>query len=129
MKEVSTVILRLYFAVVAIVTLFTAMFGAAELLNMGLKTWVFPAADVPGYLMDCSDQNRFVYEDITEEEAYEKCLAANEQSIEQYHQEKASSAVYNLSLIIVTLPLFLLHFRIVLRDWRRLSGDGPKPKK
>ena len=50
MNEAGTFILRVYFAVVSAVTIFTLMFAAVDLLNIALKNWVFTAADVPTML-------------------------------------------------------------------------------
>ncbi|MBT3230619.1 hypothetical protein HN358_02450 [Candidatus Uhrbacteria bacterium] len=124
MKEASSFIIRLYFAVVAAVTFFTLMFGTADLLNMGLKTYVFPAADTPEWLQSCSETRsaKYMYEDegLTSEEILAECETYNQESIDNYHRTKASDAVRNLSLILIALPLFLIHFRIVYRDWKNL---------
>lgn len=119
MTKASAFILRLYFAVIAAVTLFTLMFGTIDLLSIGLKTYIFTAADVPSYLENCSSAAiRFPEQEYTEEELYEQCQQRNESSIASYQQQKASDAVRNLALIIVSLPLFLLNFRIVYKDWK-----------
>jgi hypothetical protein len=124
----------LYFIVVAAVTIFTLMFGAVDLLSAGLKTYVFTAADVPSYLETCDTTDmRFPVEEFSDAAATDKegeyiasCESRNEQSIERYHQQKAESAVQSLSMILVSLPLFLLHFRVVYRDWK---NEGKPVKK
>lgn len=124
MKEVSSIIIRLYFAVIAAVTFFTLMFGTADLLNMGLKTFVFPAADTPEWLESCSNTSemRYMYDDadLTQEEMIAECEARNQVSIDNYQRTKASDAVRNLSLILIAMPLFLIHFRVVYMDWKNL---------
>lgn len=125
MTKGSSLILRLYFAVVSAVTLFTLMFGAIDLLSIGLKTYVFTAADVPEYgLRNCPIEPYYSTAPVdssvkipTKEEQLAQCEASNTESIANYERTKASSAVRNLALIIVSLPLFALHFRIVYRDW------------
>lgn len=127
MSKASEFILRLYFAVVAAVTLFTLMFGMIDLLSIGLKTYVFTAADVPNYIENCSNQTRVPIGEDFDEVAYaEKCQARVENEQENYQRQKASDAVRNLSLIIISLPLFLLHFRVVWNDWQ---GTREKDKK
>lgn len=116
-------ILRLYFAVVAAVTLFSLMFGAIDLLTIGLKTYVFTAADVPEYIESCAFSKRYppVPEGeaaLTEAEEDELCEERREEEIENYLRTKASKAVRNIALIIVSFPLFLMHFRILMKDWR-----------
>jgi len=122
MTKASTFILRLYFAVISAVTLFVLMFGTIDLLSIGLKTYVFPAADVPSYVENCSEQLLYARspesEEIDEERQLELCKQRNASNVENYRQQKASDAVRNLALILVSLPLFLLHFRIVYKDWK-----------
>lgn len=130
MTKGGTLVLRIYFALVAAVTLFTLMYGTIDFLAIGLKTYVFKAADVPAYgLVNCDGpEAKYQYgmpvredgtnDNLTPEETKERCAAANAAQLEQYQREKADSAVRNLALIIVSLPLFLLHFRVVYRDWK-----------
>lgn len=131
MKEASTFIIRLYFAVVAAVTIFTLMWGTIDLINMGLKTWAFPAADVPSYLESCQESAKYRYPDetINDEEYQAQCEARNQEVTDNYVRTKAQDAVQNLAMIIVALPLFILHFRVVLRDWKRMNGEEKKSKK
>lgn len=133
MSKGPSIILRIYFAVVAAVTLFTLMYGTIDVLTIGLKTYVFTAADVPTWgLTNCEDPNAVsaIYpgtikadgseEDdaLTPEEKKARCESANDAAMESYRRENANNAVRNLALIIVSLPLFLLHFRVVYRDWK-----------
>ena len=128
-KGASSFIVRLYFAVVAAVTLFTLMYGVIDFLAIGLKTYIFTAADVPTYLENCDspsggyagdmkpviDPNTQTYSD---EEMKAMCESRNATNIENYERQKADNAVRNLALVIVSLPLFLIHFRFVYRDWK-----------
>lgn len=136
MTKGSSLILRIYFGLVSAVTLFTLMFGAIDFLSTGLKTYVFTAADVPAYgLVNCDSPDakyQFGTETVpaktptdvattktlTTEEMKARCEAANTTTMENYRTQKAQDAVRNLALIIVSLPLFVLHFRIVYRDWK-----------
>lgn len=136
MTKGSALILRIYFGLVSAVTLFTLMFGTIDFLSAGLKTYVFTAADVPSYgLTNCdSPDAKYMYgtetvpakvatdpattRELTTEETKARCEAANETAMENYRTQKAQDAVRNLALILVSLPLFVLHFRIVYRDWK-----------
>ena len=121
--------MRIYFALISIVTLCILMFGLIDILRIGLKAYVFPAADVPTYLESCEPgSGRFIepkpvatpeeVEQPSIEEQQAQCEARNADALENYQRAKADSAVRNLAMIIVSLPLFILHFRIVFRDWR-----------
>jgi hypothetical protein len=132
-KGSSSFIVRLYFAVVAAVTLFTLMYGVIDFLALGLKTFVFTNADVPTYLENCDSPNGGYAGDTkpvpapgqtayTDEELKTMCESRNATQVENYEREKANSAVRNLALVIVSLPLFLIHFRFVYRDWKEDRG-------
>lgn len=135
MTKGSTFIIRIYFAVVSAVTLFTLMFGTIDFLSLGLKTYAFKSADVPEYgLVNCdsvdaqyqfgtrsvpmTEKNTAGTETLTDEEMKARCEAANDTAIENYKVQKANNAVRNLALILVSLPLFIIHFRFVYRDWK-----------
>ena len=132
--SMNSFVLKLYFAVVSAVTLFTFMFGLIDFLDIGLRTYVFNVADKPGYLLDCADRanlrSQFGYEfskgaepatdndrEPTSEELIARCEAQNETAWESYRIEKANRAIRNLALILVTAPLFAIHFRSVYKDW------------
>lgn len=139
MTKGSSLILRIYFGVVAAVTLFTLMYGLIDFLTIGLKTYVFTTADVPEWgLMNCdSPDARYQYgtepaptkvdpdavKNLSTEEIKARCEASNATAIENYRIQKANSAVRNLALILVSLPLFIIHFRVVYRDWKNERHD------
>jgi len=121
MTKGSSIILRLYFAVVAAVTLFTLMYGLIDVVTLGLKTYVITAADVPDYLQNCANTVPYPVDspvkESSEETARKQCQSINEETISNYNRQKASAAVRDIALVLVTLPLFLLHFKVVYRDW------------
>ncbi len=116
---------RLYFVVVAVVTLFVSIFALGDLLSMGLKTYVFPSANVPTYLENCSldsiNRGKILEPDleVSEEKLIESCEKRNLQEIENHKITQASEAVLSLSIILLTIPLFLMHFKFVYMDWKR----------
>ncbi len=135
MTKGSSLILRIYFGVVAAVTLFTLMYGLIDFLTIGLKTYIFTSADVPEYgIVNCDSpdagyqfgsrpvpvtkENTTGTETFTTEETALRCAASNDTALENYNIQKANSAVRNLALILVSLPLFIIHFRVVYRDWK-----------
>jgi len=135
MKIGSSWILRLYFAVIAAVTLFTLMFGTIDLLSLGLKTYIFKAADVHDYLENCSTvltrypaaptpmTKDYIVPDETK--LREECDARNQDTIQSYQRMKATSAIHDIALFLIALPLFVLHFRFVYKDWlEERKGQG-----
>ncbi|HJN84908.1 MAG TPA: hypothetical protein QF873_01140 [Patescibacteria group bacterium] len=135
MKTVRTIFI-VYVAVVSLIGLIMTTTASAQLLNAGLKTWIFTSADVPSYLEDCNDPDaREVYiytegpsdETLTDTEKISQCEDRKERTLENYGQEKARDAVRNLALLIVSIPLFLVHFRLFLNERRGLDKkDGKK---
>ncbi|MFA5946209.1 MAG: hypothetical protein WC802_04855 [Patescibacteria group bacterium] len=124
MHKASSWILRLYFAVISGITLVTLMFGAIDLLSIGLKSSLFKAADVPDYIQDCSTIPVPVsapatkdYTPPTQAQLQKECDAQKASSMASYQRTKASNAVHDLALVIIGLPLFALHFRFVYKDW------------
>lgn len=127
-STVSSVILRVYFAVVSAVTLFTLMFGAIDLLTIGLRQ-IIPAANVPEWgLENCGNLTNRWPEPVspsdtttvqpTEEELREACEARNADQLSNWQSQQAANLVRNIALILVSLPLFALHFRVVYKDWK-----------
>ncbi len=141
MTKGSSLILRLYFGVVAAVTLFTLMYGAIDFLSIGLKTYIFTAADVPEYgIVNCdspdagyqfgtlsrptkADPSIAENVTLTPEETKARCEASNATNLLNYKTQKANQAVRNLALILVSLPLFVIHFRVVYRDWKNEKDE------
>ena len=122
MGKASSWILRLYFAVISGITLVTLMFGAIDLLSIGLKSSLFKAADVPDYIQDCSlipvqAPATKDYVPPTQEQLQKDCATQQASNMANYQRMKASNAVHDLALVLIGLPLFALHFRFVYRDW------------
>lgn len=128
----ASFILRIYFAVVSAVTLFTLMFGAIDLLTIGLRQ-IIPGADQPEWgLEDCSNlTNRYpaaktieetaadtAVVEPTEEELRAACEARNADAVRNWENQQTANLVRNIALIIISLPLFVIHFRVVYKDWK-----------
>lgn len=126
MTKGGSLVLRIYFGVVSAVTLFTLMWGAIDLLTIGLKTYVITAADVPDYgLENCENPGARYAEPVkatgesetTAAEEKAACELRNSDAMDNYARQKASNAVRDMATVLVSLPLFITHFRIVYRDW------------
>lgn len=128
----ASFILRIYFAVVSAVTLFTLMFGAIDLLTIGLRQ-VIPGADQPEWgLEDCSNlTDRYpvgkaigessavpATVEPSEEELRAACEARNADALRNWQNQQAADTVRNIALIIISLPLFAIHFHVVYKDWK-----------
>ena len=128
MSKSTQIIRSLYFYAVSIVALFMLVFSCVDLVNIGLKTWVFKNAD-PSYSR-CIPGNYGVYgtkptsaTGITDENTptgptQEQCDLQNKQNQENISRQNQSSAVRDFSMLVIALPLFLFHFRIVQKEWK-----------
>ena len=129
MSKATQTIRSIYFYAVSIIALFMLVFSAVDLINIGLKTWVFKNADpsygicIPGnagtyngpMIPSSTDPNvKIAPTGPTQAE----CDLQNKQNEENISRQNQSSAVRDFSMLIVALPLFLFHFRIVQKEWK-----------
>jgi hypothetical protein len=129
MSKSTQIIRSLYFYAVSIVALFMLVFSCVDLVNIGLKTWVFKNADpsyslcVPGsvgtyngtMIPASADQNA---KTAPTGPTQAECDLQNKQNQDNLSRQNQSSAVRDFSMLVVALPLFLFHFRIVQKEWK-----------
>jgi hypothetical protein len=125
MSKATQTIRSIYFYAVSIIALFMLVFSCVDLVNLGLKTWVFKNAD-PSYSV-CIPGNAGTYNGpmipATDTKTavgptQEQCDLQNKQNADNISRQNQSSAVRDLSMLVVALPLFLFHFRIVQKEWK-----------
>lgn len=130
MKKTTRIIRTVYLYVAALVSLIFLAVGSGILINTGLKAYVFPKAEEGGYnrcnqqppvynLENVKDpdvtseqQRRQIdnlirdYEEWKEKNTGEECLSA----------ERQNDLVNSLTMIIIALPIFLVHWKIIRRE-------------
>jgi hypothetical protein len=129
MSKATQVIRSIYFYAVSIIALFMLVFSAVDLVNLGLKTWAFKNAD-PSYNV-CVPGNAGTYNGPMIPASTDpnvktppagptqaQCDLQNNQNRDNISRQNQSSAVRDLSMLVVALPLFLFHFRIVQKEWK-----------
>ena len=109
--------IRLYFVLVSFATLMMLIFSAQSLLNLGLKTFVFHDADMNHSSVSCYNTTS------------EQCAEDQANAAKQVTAEKQTQAAQSLSMLLVSAPLFFIHFRIVSRDWRSEKKEEESPSK
>lgn len=107
MSKAPSIILRIYFSLVSFVTLMMLIFSVSDIVNLALKTWVFPAADAPEWPSYCDRASQ------TEEQ----CAKQRENEQHAALVRKQQSATRDIAMLLVSAPLFWIHWRIVYRDW------------
>jgi hypothetical protein len=126
MKAISEILFRVYLALVSIVTIFILLAYSGMLLDRGLRTYVFPSANMPAYLTNCEYDMPVkevtpdgVSVPYTEEERAERCAKIQEREIENYQSTQAGRSVTALSYVLISFPIFLVHFIVFYRDWKK----------
>ncbi|KKW32840.1 MAG: hypothetical protein UY77_C0012G0007 [Candidatus Uhrbacteria bacterium GW2011_GWA2_53_10] len=112
MTKGGSIILRIYFALVSFVTLMMLIFSVSDLINVTLKTFVFPGADAPEYPTYCDKQYQ----------TQEQCDQQKENEGHAAMVRKQQNVVRDISMLVVSAPLFWIHWRILYRDWMEERG-------
>jgi hypothetical protein len=118
----NPVIRSIYFYAVSIIALFMLVFSAVDLVNLGLKTWIFKNAEpmysrcVPGSYGPIGKMPSSIDENAPTGPTQAECDLQNKQNEENIVRQNQSSAVRDFSMLVVAIPLFLFHFRIVQKE-------------
>ncbi|MBI3231804.1 MAG: hypothetical protein HYZ51_01850 [Candidatus Doudnabacteria bacterium] len=108
---------KAYLYLVSVISLVIAVIGAIMLLNMALKTWVFPKADKFDYYSGpCYAQKTVpAYGEparCTPEEEAEK----KKQNEENRLAQKQRDAAQALAMLVVATPVWWAHWRLAKRE-------------
>lgn len=134
---------QIYLYAVSLVSLFLLIFAASQLVNLGLKTWVLTKADT-SYNQKCDESGNVYYgarpmpvssiekptaPTTVQPTAEEKAAAKAE--CERNLADQRSAAQQNqlvsaLSMLIVALPIFAFHFRLVQKERRDEKEEEEK---
>jgi hypothetical protein len=104
---------NLYLYLFSFIGLLIAIFGAVQLVDLALNTFVFPDADTYG------DYPRFpgeYAEDLSaaEQAEYEERLAEFAEVEQRRNRQRQLSS--SLSMLVVGIPLYLYHWRTITRE-------------
>lgn len=109
----SKVIKSLYFYMVSFVALMMVIFSVANMINIALKTWVFTKADMDYYELSC----QMLYPTDVKAPSPDECEKQKEENRKQQENmkvaQKQRDLVRDISMILVGIPLFAIHWRIV----------------
>jgi hypothetical protein len=121
---------QIYFYAATLIFLIMSVVAAISLLNLGMKTYVFTKADT-AYGMKCDDSGLTYYEpgrallpdgtvappkQVTPEEKAADKAACEQNLKDQKSAERQNTLVQYLSMLIVSAPLFVLHFKWVQKE-------------
>lgn len=119
--QTKNVIRNIYLYLVSAVSLFMIVFSVVSLINLGMRTWIFPKADDNMYYA------RPVQEYCTfDREGKQTCPSAEEraklEAQDKQRQEESrvsqrqQQLVQNISMLLVAIPLFIYHWMVIRRD-------------
>jgi hypothetical protein len=120
-SDKPALIKTIYFYLVALIGLLMVVFSSADLVNIGLRTWVFPKADLNQYPQPSCAVMMVKTPDAAETDAqYQARLADCERTQisdeEARTIQKQKDAVRDISLIAVGIPLFLYHWVVIRKE-------------
>lgn len=114
------VVKNIYFYLVSFVALMMVIFSLADLINLGLRSWVFTKADYynnyysePGCdsLVQKTDSTTKA---LSVEECDKRKADFDKREQENREAQRQRDAVRDISMIVVGVPLFVAHW-LVLR--------------
>lgn len=115
----SGLIKSIYFYLVSLISLMMVVFSTADLVNLGLKTWVFTKADrADYYIQPCAVPPMPKGTDAPNVDQMVVCEQNNKQQAENYAAQKQRDAVRDIAFILVGIPLFAYHWRTLRRESR-----------
>lgn len=108
---------KAYLYLVSVISLVIAVVGAIMILNIALRTWVFPKADLTDYYYGPCVTSRAPMPDgkIIE------CTAEEQAKYEQDAKDRRSSqkqrdAAQALAMIIVATPVWYYHWKMARKE-------------
>ncbi len=112
----GTIIKNIYLYLVSFVALMMLIFSAADIVNITLRTYVFTKADNFYYGPACVPPPAPTGTSTPSDIKASGCLSADEQKKQNDDQRNAQNQrdlVRDLSMIVVAIPVFMYHWKIV----------------
>lgn len=149
MFKKNTLIRTIYLYTFSLVGLVLVVIGGVQLVDMGLRAWVFTQADEEQRIwqkqppMPVITEKRVEtavkegkIENLTEDEkmAMEQWLASygtwkqQQETFDPVTSQRHRDAASALSFILVGLPLYLYHWRVIKREKAELANNGEEEK-
>lgn len=117
----AQIIKTVYFYLVSLIALMMVVFSTADLVNLGLKTWVFPKADLNEYreptcaIMVAKDPTG-AEADTAYQQRLQQCEESKIDETEARAIRKQKDAVRDISFLFVGIPLFLYHWLTIRKE-------------
>jgi hypothetical protein len=118
----TTLIKTIYFYLVSLIALLMVVFSTADLINLGLKTWVFPKTNTNYYGPVCAypvsmakDPSQTV-PTTTNEQYIKQCELDRKNQEDMAVIQNQRDAIRDISMVVVGIPLFLYHWITLRKD-------------
>jgi hypothetical protein len=121
-SQKGSVIKSIYFYLVSFVALMMVVFTVADIINIVLKTYIFTKANNITYYkpIECDTAERIQVEKEGVEVPKmtpEECVALEEKETARQKETQIAdnqrNIVRDISMIVVGIPLFILHWRFI----------------
>lgn len=122
----SGTIKTLYFYAVSLISLMMIVFSTADLVNIGLKTWIFKKADQNAYPMPPCELQMISQPGIAQEERdrqIKQCEASRVSESEVNAIQKQRDAVRDLAFLVVGIPVFAYHWATIRKEQREEKSN------
>lgn len=122
MLNKSSLIKTIYFYLVSLIALLMVVFSTADLINLGLKTWVFPKTNQNYYGMPCPSQiypmpvEKGTTQATATVDYVKQCEVDRKNQEEMTIIQNQRDAIRDISMIVVGIPLFLYHWITIRKD-------------
>lgn len=109
---------KAYLYLVSVISLIIAVVGAIMILNLGLRTWVFPNADRLDYYGGiCSSTARPIMPEKKEVECTEEQIAQEKKQAEERRTgQKQRDAAQAIAMLLVATPVWWGHWRLAKKE-------------
>ncbi len=121
MTQTKNLIRNIYLYLVSAISLFMIVFSLVSMVNLALRTWVFPQADYNYYqtapvAIPCTpDPTNKITCPTAEQQATQKAL--DDKNAEQNRiAQRDRDLVQEISFLIIAIPLFWYHWLLIRRD-------------
>ena len=121
--HMKNTIRQIYFYAATLIFLIMSVVAMISLLNLGMKTYVFPKADLAYNSCDMgrlgSEPSAAVNanaEPMSETENAARQTSCEKNAAEQRDAKRQNSLAQHIAMLVVAAPLFVLHFKWVQKE-------------
>jgi len=97
----------IYLYLFSFVGLFTVVIGSVQLVNLGLKVFVFPESDRYDYMAPAIPEEKMITQDTQ---------MIKEQALRDQTRNRQRDLSNSIAMIAVGLPLYLYHWKTIQKE-------------